>query len=84
MRPSAFYFFVKKSNTALAAAIQHGLESMLADGSYVRLFQEYFGEMTARSALGARRVFELRNPLLSAATPLGRRELWFRPPGRSR
>jgi ABC-type amino acid transport substrate-binding protein len=82
--PSAFYFFVKKSNTALAAAIRRGLESMLADGSYARLFQEYFGEMAARSTLGARRVFELRNPLLSAATPLGRRELWYHPGGRSR
>lgn len=82
--PSAFYFFVKKSNTALAAAIQRGLESMLADGSYVRLFHAYFGEMTARSTLGARRVFELRNPLLSDATPLGRRELWYHPSGRSR
>ncbi|MYM73858.1 transporter substrate-binding domain-containing protein [Duganella sp. FT134W] len=77
--PSAFYFFVKKSNTALAAAIQRGLESMLADGSYVRLFHEYFGEMAARSTLGARRVFELRNPLLSAATPLDRRTLWYHP-----
>lgn len=77
--PSAFYFFVKKSNTTLAAAIQGGLESMLADGSYTRLFQQYFGDMMARSTLGARRVFELHNPLLSAATPLGQRALWYHP-----
>jgi ABC-type amino acid transport substrate-binding protein len=82
--PSAFYFFVNKSNTALAAAIQRGLESLLADGSYVRLFQEYFGDMAARSTLGARRVFELRNPLLSAATLLSRKELWYRPAPRGR
>jgi hypothetical protein len=80
--PAAFYFFVNKSNTALATAIQRGLESMLADGSYERLFRDYFGEMVSRSGLGARRVFELRNPLLSQATPLARRQLWYRPGAR--
>ncbi|NYE63347.1 hypothetical protein FHW58_004577 [Duganella sp. 1224] len=82
--PSAFYFFVRRANPALAAAIQGGLESMLADGSYLRVFQDYFGELTARSALATRRVFELRNPLLPAATPLGQRELWYRPAGHGR
>ncbi|NGZ82796.1 substrate-binding periplasmic protein [Duganella aceris] len=77
--PAAFYYFVNRANTKLAAAIQEGLESMLADGSYERLFQDYFGEMVARSELGARRVFELRNLLLSPATPLARRQLWYRP-----
>jgi hypothetical protein len=77
--PSAFYFFVNKANTALAAALQRGLERMLADGSYASLFHEYYGEMVARSALDKRRVFELRNALLSPSTPLGRRELWLRP-----
>jgi hypothetical protein len=82
--PSAFYFFVKKSNTALAAALQHGLEQMLADGSYTRVFQDYFGDMITRSALEKRRVFELHNGLLSAAMPLARREFWYRPAPRLR
>ena len=82
--PSAFYFFVNQSNTVLATAIERGLEGMLADGSYEHLFQEYFGEMVSRSGLAARRVFELRNPILSKATPLGRRELWYRPATRGR
>ncbi len=76
--PSAFYFFVNKSNTALAKAIRSGLERMQADGSYDRLFQQYFGDMLRRSDLAARRVFELRNPLLSEATPQ-RARLWYRP-----
>jgi len=80
--PAAFYFFVNKSNTTLATAIQRGLESMLADGSYERLFRDYFGDMVSRSGLDARRVFELRNPLLSPATPLSRRQLWYRPAAR--
>jgi hypothetical protein len=82
--PAAFYFFVNQSNTALAAALQRGMERMQADGSYAQLFQEYYGEMVARSALDKRRVFELRNPLLSTATPLAQRELWYRPSPRGR
>jgi hypothetical protein len=77
--PSAFYFFVRKSNPALAQTIQHGLERMMADGSYARVFNDYFGEVLRRSALPLRRIFELDNPLLPAATPLARRELWFQP-----
>ncbi|MRW93913.1 transporter substrate-binding domain-containing protein [Duganella sp. FT80W] len=78
--PSAFYYFVNRANTTLAGALRRGLESMLADGSYERLFQEYYGDAIQRSALGTRRVFELRNPLLPAATPLTRHGLWYRPP----
>nr|WP_315252095.1 transporter substrate-binding domain-containing protein [uncultured Duganella sp.] len=77
--PSAFYFFVNQNNTALAAALRRGLELMLADGSYIRLFNDYYGDMVARSTLDQRRVFELRNNLLSPATPLARHELWLRP-----
>ncbi|MGZ3184869.1 MAG: substrate-binding periplasmic protein [Telluria sp.] len=77
--PTAFYFFVNKSNTALAAAIETGLNGMLADGSFERLFNEYHGEILAKSGLHGRRVFELANPLLPEATPLGRRELWYTP-----
>jgi hypothetical protein len=77
--PSAFYFFVCKSNPALAETIQYGLERMMADGSYARVFNDYFGDTLRRSALPARRIFELHNPLLPSATPLARRELWFQP-----
>jgi len=79
--PSAFYYFVNKRNVALAADIERGMERMLADGSYEKLFQEYFGAMIERAALAKRRVFSLHNPLLPDATPLGRRELWYRPQG---
>lgn len=79
--PSAFYYFVNKRNVGLAADIERGMELMLADGSYDKLFQEYFGAMIERAALGKRRVFNLRNPLLPEATPLARREFWYRPHG---
>jgi len=82
--PSAFYYFVNKRNVALAADIERGMALMLADGRYEKLFHEYFGAMIERAALTKRRTFSLRNPLLPHATPLGRREFWYRPNGHSK
>jgi hypothetical protein len=76
--PTAIYFFVRKGNTRLAADIRDGLEQMIADGSFDKLFDEWFGDTLRRSRLKDRRVFELRNPLMPAAMPVGRKNLWYR------
>lgn len=76
--PAAIYFFVRKGNTQLANDISEGLEKMIADGSFEKLFQEYHGEMIRRAAFRDRRVFELLNPLAPAGMPLNRKALWFR------
>jgi ABC-type amino acid transport substrate-binding protein len=73
---TAVYFFVRKSDTRLAADLQNGLERMLADGSFEKLFQKFFGEQIRRAALKDRRVIDLVNPT-APALPLERRELWF-------
>ncbi|MFL6658066.1 MAG: substrate-binding periplasmic protein [Massilia sp.] len=75
--PTAIYYFVRKDNTKLAEDIRTGLEAMIADGSFERLFQEYFGETIRRSRLKDRRVFELRNPLMPPQLPIERKSLWF-------
>lgn len=74
---SASYFFVNKQNVRLAADIRSGLEKMIADGSFDRLFMQYHGPLIRRANLGARRIFDLDNPLLPAETP-ERKSLWFR------
>ena len=76
--PTAIYFFVRKDNTLLAADITAGLEKMIADGSFEKLFQEFYGEMIRRSALKERRILDLNNPLMPKSLPLGRKNLWFR------
>jgi hypothetical protein len=75
---SAIYFFVRKGNTRLATDIAEGLEKMIADGSFDREFQQYYGEMIRKSGLKGRRVFDLANPLMPKDMPLGRKNLWFR------
>lgn len=77
--PSAFYFFTSRTRADLAMAIEGGLEAMIADGSYERLFQQHHGATLQRAQLGKRRVIELQNPELPAQTPFQREELWYRP-----
>jgi len=75
--PSAFYFFVNKNNTKLAAELTAGLEMMIQDGTFDRLFHAYYDEAISKAALKTRTVFELDNPILPPETPLGRDALWF-------
>ncbi|HEY0589704.1 MAG TPA: transporter substrate-binding domain-containing protein [Pseudoduganella sp.] len=78
--PSAVYFFTRKDNTALAQAIEVGLERMLHDGSFDKLFNEHHGELLAKASMGSRLVFDLENPDLPPATPLDRPTVWYRLP----
>ncbi|WP_426210659.1 substrate-binding periplasmic protein [Massilia sp. TWP1-3-3] len=75
--PTAIYFFVRQGNTQLAADITDGLEKMIADGSFEKLFQRYYGATIRKAALKERRVFELKNPLMPKDMPIGRKALWF-------
>jgi len=73
------YYMVNRKNTRLAQDIHEGLEKAIADGSFDRLFQQYFGERLRKARLETRTVIELRNPLLTPETPSGRPELWYDP-----
>ncbi|HSC82240.1 MAG TPA: transporter substrate-binding domain-containing protein [Pseudomonas sp.] len=77
--PSTFYFFTSRARADLATDIQRGLEAMLADGSFDRLFEQYHGATLAQARLDQRRVIELQNPDLPEQTPFARKELWYRP-----
>lgn len=77
--PTAFYFFTSRARADLAADIQRGLEAMIADGSFDRLFEQYHGETLRQARLDQRRVIELQNPDLPEQTPFARKELWYQP-----
>jgi len=71
------YFMVNRKNTKLAQDIRDGLEKAIADGSFDKVFQQYFGERLRKAHLETRTVIELRNPLLTPGTPSDRPELWY-------
>ncbi|XHS78656.1 hypothetical protein ACFJGW_01420 [Burkholderiaceae bacterium UC74_6] len=60
--PFCTYFFVARSNPALANLIELGLRRAQKDGSMESLFQQFNGMTVAAAKLGERRVFELENP----------------------
>lgn len=71
------YFMVNRRDTRLAHDIESGLEKAIADGSFDRLFQHYYGERLRKAHLETRTVIELRNPLMTPGTPTNRPELWY-------
>jgi hypothetical protein len=75
--PTAFYYFVAPNNRVLAERIEQGLNLAIADGSVDHLFMHYHAELLSKARLDQRQVYPLDNPILPAATPLQRRELWY-------
>lgn len=75
--PTASYFFVNRHRAKLAADIAAGLDAMQADGSFDKLFQQFYGDVTKRASIGSRVLFHIPNPLLPPQTPLARKELWL-------
>ena len=70
---------MRRGDQQLADAIEHGLETALADGSYKALFLEHFQDVISQAELADRQILELQNPTLPPLTPLKRTELWFNP-----
>ena len=62
--PYYVYFFVSKSNRALADRIQTGLMLALTDGSFKALFLDYHQHLFEQATLDKRKLFTLENPTL--------------------
>lgn len=75
--PTAKYFFVAPDNKALASTIEKGLMLAIEDGSFEKLFFEYYGKEILESRLSERKIIHLPNPYLSSATPINNKALWF-------
>lgn len=74
--PAPLYFFVSPGQPELAARLRKGWELVLADGSFVALFEQWVGPQLQRAALNDRRWLKLHNPDLPPETPLQDDRLW--------
>jgi hypothetical protein len=72
------YFWVNKSNTALATRIERGLQLAMADGSLRNLFESYHADEIAMVQKVGWRVIRLENPVLPAGTPAADTSWWWR------
>jgi hypothetical protein len=76
--PSALYYFVRKGNEKLAEAVTAGLDKMIADGSFHKLFMGYYGAGLKRANVRHRRIYDIANPLLPDGIPAARQSLMYR------
>jgi hypothetical protein len=79
--PLARYFHVTRSpaGEGLAQRISNGLERMLRNGSFERMFQAFKRPFEQEIGLRNRLLLRIDNPLQTPETPLGRSELWYDP-----
>ena len=77
--PLPRYFFVTRGEPRLARRVEEGLESMVRDGTMMRMMRDYHAEMIQQADFCKRRLFRIPNPMLSPRTPLDRSEFWFNP-----
>lgn len=77
--PRYMWFANSARGKRLAQRVHEGLEMMIKDGAFDRLFHEHKGEAIRRANLKNRRIFKIENPFLPPTAPLGRSELWYDP-----
>jgi ABC-type amino acid transport substrate-binding protein len=79
--PLPMYFWFPKTDKGrrLAARAEAGMRAMIADGTYMRIFDKYQRWKIERLRLKERTVLRLSNPLLSPKTPFADKRLWFDP-----
>ncbi len=77
--PLPRYFFIAPGQPRLARRLEFGLGLLVADGSYDRIFHEYYDELIEQTGLRQRRVFSIENKQLSPQTPLDNPAYWYDP-----
>lgn len=75
--PAALYFFVNKSNEALAIRIEKGLEKLIDSGKFDEFFYSHPRVNFGLENLTSRRIINLENPFLPAETPVDKPRYWI-------
>jgi Bacterial extracellular solute-binding proteins, family 3 len=75
--PADIYFFVNKSNEALANRIEKGLEILIDNGEFDRFFYSHPRVSAAFNKLKDRRLIKLINPYLPPETPVDNPRYWI-------
>jgi ABC-type amino acid transport substrate-binding protein len=77
--PMYFWFARTHSGRRLAARAEEGMRTMIADGTYDRIFDKHQRHKIEALRLKSRRLLAIGNPLLGPETPFGDKKLWFDP-----
>jgi hypothetical protein len=75
--PMYFWFSKTAEGRMLALRAEEGMRTMIADGTYDRIFAEYQDEKIRSLDLKHRRIIRIPNPELGPETPFADQRLWF-------
>lgn len=75
--PFPVFFYVSKNAPELASRMLAGLESMIKDGSFDKLFFKYHQQIIDKAKIKGRKIFKIKNPFLPDTVPFHRKELWL-------
>ena len=79
--PLPMYFWFQRTDEGrrLAKRAEEGMRSMIADGTYARIFNQYQRWKIDRLHLKERTIFRISNPFVGPQTPFSDKRLWFDP-----
>ena len=75
--PYPVYFFVTPKDKVLADRIKQGLDIILKNGEFQKVFIKYYGETARKVNLYQRKLFVLDSPLQNDSVAIPDRSWWF-------
>lgn len=76
--PRYFFFSNNSKGKKLAERVEYGLNILINNGSFDKLFYGYNGPIIDKIAKQNRKIIILKNSLLSDKTPLNNSKLWYK------
>lgn len=77
--PLPRFFYTSKKNKLLIERLEKGLEIMISDGSFDKIWLEFNGEFIEKSDLANRKMFVIENPFVPDSVPLDNPRYWYKP-----
>lgn len=77
--PTYFWFPKNDKGKLLAQRVEDGMNLLINNGEYDKIFQKYYGSLITRLHLKNRKIFRIANPFLPETTPFSDRRLWYDP-----
>lgn len=75
--PLPVYFFVNPNKPKLAKRLTEGLNTIIENGTFDKIFNKHFYHVFEKLNIQKRKIFKLPNTNLSPETPLEKSHLWF-------
>ena len=77
--PLPVYFYASLRTPRVAERIESGLNRLIDNGDFDRIFLRYFEKSIQKAQLWERRIIDIGNPLLPKTVPYNEKKYWFNP-----